>query len=96
MNLSKELPELAVSIIKEHGTVVKDTDKDGNQATYYNLPHWFKEVNGEIYLCSVNEIPNGVKLCDCPECGAEIQFGISSEVVNLFKDSKLFSKGVIK
>ena len=35
------------------------------------------------------ELPRGVKLCDCPECGAEIQFGISEELKEKLKNIKL-------
>lgn len=37
-------------------------------------------------------LPHGVKLLDCPECGAEIQFGISDKLKELMKNSKLFKK----
>lgn len=36
-------------------------------------------------------LPHGVKLIDCPECGAEIQFGLSDELKEKIKNSKLFS-----
>ena len=35
------------------------------------------------------EIPHGVKLCDCPECGAEIQLGISDELKKRLESIKL-------
>lgn len=30
------------------------------------------------------ELPRGVKLCDCPECGAEIQYGLAQDVIDKF------------
>lgn len=30
------------------------------------------------------ELPKGVKLCDCPECGAEIQYGLAQDVIDKF------------
>lgn len=42
------------------------------------------------FIESVDELPHGVKLCNCPECGAEIQYGLSKETIEAFNNSKLF------
>lgn len=46
-----------------------------------------KEIlNYGVYLT------RGSKVCDCPNCGTEIIFGLSKDTYNKIKNSKLFKK----
>jgi len=38
------------------------------------------------------KLADGKKICDCPECGAQIIAGISKEVQDSIKNSKLFTE----
>jgi len=39
---------------------------------------------------TIRRIKNGEKICDCPQCGAEIQHGLSDDTIEIFKNSKFF------
>lgn len=52
-NFSKEV----IDTIKKLGIIVRDLDEHGNEINYYNLPQWFKDVNGHIFDCPFNELP---------------------------------------
>lgn len=56
-NFSKEV----IDTIKQLGTIVSDFDEHGNVINYYNLPQWFKDVNGHIFDCPVSELPKQAK-----------------------------------
>jgi len=50
-------------------------------------------VRGWLELQTIpvaQEIPKGIKLCDCPECGAEIQYGLAQDAIDAFRKSSLF------
>ncbi len=56
-NFSKEV----IDTIKQLGTIVNELDEHGNIVSYYNLPQWFKEVNGHIFECPIDELPEQAK-----------------------------------
>ena len=45
----------------------------------------------DLFTVSVS-FEHGEKLCDCPECGAEIIHGLSKETMIIVKNSKLFNR----
>lgn len=45
----------------------------------------------DLFAVSVS-FEHGEKLCDCPECGAEITYGLSKETMVIVKNSRLFKR----
>jgi hypothetical protein len=59
-----------------------------------NNKQYYDEGTESMILNAMRSIvllQKGKKLCDCPECGAEIQFGLSDDTKESFKKSKLFN-----
>ena len=56
-----DFPKEVISIIKEIGIVVDDEDEYGNFISFCYLPIWFKDVNGHIFECTFDELPDIVK-----------------------------------
>lgn len=56
-NFQKEVTDT----FKALGIIVNELDEHGNIETYYNLPQWFKEVNGHIFECPFAELPEQAK-----------------------------------
>jgi hypothetical protein len=61
MKALHNFPKEVVDTIKALGTVVNQFDEHGNVESYYNLPQWFKDVNGHIFECPFDELPEHVK-----------------------------------
>jgi len=45
----------------------------------------------DLFAVSVS-FEQGKKVCDCPECGAEIIYGLSKETILAFKNSRFFKR----
>ncbi len=56
-----DLPKAIINLIKELGTVVTGFDEYENRIYYYNLPQWFKEVNGHTFGCPFDELPKAAQ-----------------------------------
>ncbi len=77
-NFSKEV----INIIKQHGIIVSTLDEYENVINYYNLPQWYKDVNGHIFECLFSELPEQAK---------NIENGIDGETILLkVKEGDLF------
>jgi NCAIR mutase (PurE)-related protein len=45
----------------------------------------------DLFAISVS-FEHGEKLCDCPECGAEIVYGLSKETMMIINNNRLFKR----
>jgi len=51
------LPKEVIDTIKKLGVIVGDMDLDGRIVSYYNLPQWFKEVDGKLFEVDYADLP---------------------------------------
>ncbi len=56
-----EVSKEVIDFIKQYGNTVCDYDEHLNMIQYYNLPQWFKDVNGHIFECPFTELPDSAK-----------------------------------
>lgn len=61
MKILHEFSKEVVDTIKKLGVIVNELDEHGNPINYYNLPQWFKDVNGHIFECPFAELPEQAK-----------------------------------
>lgn len=61
MKVLHDFSKEVIETIKSIGVIVNDFDEHGNLINYYNLPQWFKDVNGHILECSFDELPDSAK-----------------------------------
>ncbi len=61
MKVLHDFSKEVIDTIKKLGIVVNEMDEHGNRENYYNLPQWFKDVNGHIFECDFDELPDSVK-----------------------------------
>lgn len=56
-----DLPKEVIDTINKLGIICDECDEHGNMESYYYLPMWFKKVNGNIFECPFEELPDSVK-----------------------------------
>lgn len=61
MKVLHNFPKEVTDTFKAVGIIVNELDAQGGMETYYNLPQWFKEVNGQIFECPFDELPEQAK-----------------------------------
>ena len=61
MEIKHNLKENIIDTIKGIGIIVTNVDENEKETTYYHLPQWFKEVNGELFECKFEDLPYRVK-----------------------------------
>jgi len=61
MRVLPDFSKEVINIIKEIGIVVDEEDEYGNPISFYYLPIWFKDVNGHIFECTFDELPDIAK-----------------------------------
>jgi len=79
MEIKHDLKENIIDTIKGIGIIVNNVDINNKETTYYHLPQWFKEVNGELFECKFEDLPYRAKATHIRELKHQWDF-ISKEM----------------